>query len=56
MGIQDKARNFKQCLVCGIGGEGGFILFWQTGRQKQNRQETLNHKEMYIKEQGETDR
>lgn len=54
MGIRDKLGNFKQCLLCGIGGEGGFIMFWQTGRQRQNRQETLNHKEMCLKEQGGT--
>lgn len=32
MGIRDKLRNFKQCWDCGIGSEGGTVLFWQTYR------------------------
>ena len=30
MGIRAKIRNFKWCLLCGIGSEGGTVLFWQT--------------------------
>ncbi|CAK7318768.1 hypothetical protein VULLAG_LOCUS21412 [Vulpes lagopus] len=29
-GIRAQIRNFKWCLLCGIGSEGGTVLFWQT--------------------------